>query len=229
VGNSSSRKGEAIIDVCSGEDVLEWFTTDEAAQQARRVAARWRLGGADALVENLLHEARVSVFKRQQSPTPLQVDNPAAYGTTVIKSVVRRIAQGRDDVAPGPLTDQGVEDVALVVDQHPTDDLRTVVERLGDADLWVTSAALSYVTLRAYPEIDLDGVPSPLAGATPDQALAWPALWFAGQRDHFPRDGDSSRERARKNTARSRMVNKVLGRLETARVVFFSEREVDDG
>ena len=106
---------------------------------------------------------------------------------------MRKLAQGRDALLTvdgeldGPHHDGWNDHDEL----HPLDDLRVVVERLADRHAWLTSATLSLVTLRAYPEIELDGVPSPQAGATPDQARGWPALWFAGERDHFPEDGDT--------------------------------------
>jgi hypothetical protein len=89
---------------------------------------------------------------------------------------------------------------------------------------------LSVVTLRAHPDtIDLPGVPAPLAGARPDQAVVWPALWFAGKREHFPHDGDDAKERNRKNQGRSRMIREVIDRYNSACQVFERERVTDHG
>ncbi len=219
-----------ITDVYTGDDVLEWLGTDDAAQQARRLVARRGLSAADVLADDVLQEAWIAVRLRMRRPAPLAVDNPGGYGTTVIRSVVRKLAQGRNDVASdaptaAATTDRDLDDGDL----HLLDDLRVVVERLADRHAWVTSATLSLVTLRAYPEIELDGVPAPEAGATPDQARGWPALWFAGRRDVFPDDGDTHRERARKNTARSRSIRKVTARLEKARERYLAELGIDDG
>ena len=41
-------------------------------------------------------DASVAVLARMRSPRQLVVDNPAAYGAAVVRSVVRRVAQGRD-------------------------------------------------------------------------------------------------------------------------------------
>jgi hypothetical protein len=231
----SLRTGGVISDVHTGDDVLEWLDTTDAAQQARRIAIRRGLSGFDALSANVVQDAKVAVWMRMQSSAPLDVDSPAAYGTTVIRSVVRKLAQGRDRLVPDHLADGGGAggahfDVgADPGEMHLLDDLRVVVERLTDRQPWVTSAMLSFVTLTAYPEVELDGVPRPAAGATPDQARGWPALWFAGKRDHFPQEEDSQRDRARKNQARSRMIRTVLERLERARALFLIELAVDDG
>ncbi len=151
----------------------------------------------------------------------------APHGRREPNSTAGREVLTRDEVVDGMVTD-----VVPLVDRWndgPIDDLRVAVERSADRPPWLTSAALSLVTLRAYPEIELDGVPMPEAGATPEQAQGWPALWFAGRRDIFPDKGDDRRERARKNTARSRAVRKVIDLLDAARVAFLAEQEVEGG
>lgn len=220
--------------VHTGDDVLEWLRTDDAARQARRLIARRGLSSSDVLADDVLNDAWIAVRLRMQSPKPLVVETPGAYGTAVLRSVVRLMAKGRRHLDVEELTDlagdAGVDLDHLSLDEHALlDDLRVVVERMGAQPLWLTSALLSLVTLRAHPELRVDGVPTPQAGATPDQARAWPALWFAGRRDIFPDRGDDHRERARKNTARARLIRTLHQQMDVAGVQLRDELGVDHG
>ena len=50
-----------ISDVYTGDDVLEWFGTDDAARQARRIVRRRGLSAADVLADDVLQEAWIAV------------------------------------------------------------------------------------------------------------------------------------------------------------------------
>jgi len=236
-----------ISDVYTGDDVLHWLGTPEATRYARTLVARPRFPAADAVADDVLQTARLNVWTRMRNG-PLVVDNPAAYGTTVLRQTANRIAQGRlatDDLPPDddlgddrnqvPGASSGDPTATEVVDgDRPSaldelDSLRVVVECTPVRHPWVTSAMLSLVILWAYPDVRLDGVPAPRAGARPDQALLWPALWFAGQRLHFPEDRDDTQTRNRKNQARSRMQRQVSSSYEAAVMRFRNERGSDRG
>ncbi|MFM7508348.1 MAG: hypothetical protein ACKO5A_02210 [Actinomycetota bacterium] len=236
-----------ISDVYTGDDVLHWLGTPEATRYARTQVARYRFPSSVAVADDVLQAARANVWTRMQSGS-LVVDNPAAYGTTVVRQAANRIARGQlptDDLPPDddlgddrnqvPGASSGDPTATEVVDGDPPsaldelDDLRVVVESTPVRHPWVTSAMLSLVILRAYPDIRLDGVPAPRAGARPDQALLWPALWFAGQRLHFPEDWDDTQTRNRKSQARSRMQREVSSSYETAVMRFRDERGSDRG
>jgi hypothetical protein len=222
----------------TGADVMAWLDTEEADVQARRLAARRGLGGYDAVAENVLADARAAVWSRMQSDTPLIVEKPGAYGTAVIRSVLRQLAQGRE--GPVEVVGSGGEVEIVAATAHPPaswpplpdapaadssgDDLRVLLEELDDGRPWVTSAALTYLTLLQHPEASFPDAPWPRAGATPEQARCWPGLWFAGERELFADRGDS-RDEARVRRTRARRIKVVLERLRRAMAAHRSERE----
>ena len=143
----------------TGDDVLAWLGTDDARRQASRLARRRGLRGYDAMTQNVIAEARIAVWHRMQSDRALRVERPAAYGTTVIRSVLRQMAEGRD----GPVrlvddpdaigrvpqpddTDRAWAGLVPIADTSG-DDVRVHLERLDDDRPWVTSAALTYLIL----------------------------------------------------------------------------------
>ncbi len=240
--HSSRGKGTIINETTTGAtftgaDVMDWFDTDDAERQARRLAARRGLGGYDAMSRNVLSDARVSVWNRLRSTEPLQVDNPAGYGTQVIRSVLRQLSEGRD--GPVDLVDdeRALERAAAPDDAasgwSPTspesftdisgDDVRVFLEQLSDDRAWVTSASLTSLTLLQEPGARPDGAPWPQAGSTPEQARCWPALWFAGERDLFDA-GVDAKDRARLRKVRSRRIQIVLDRVQRAYVTYRVER-----
>lgn len=222
---------DADPDTVGGERVLEWIASEEGRAFAARWGRRRGLGTDSAVLDDVLADAQVAVLRAMRS-RGLRVHNPAAYGTQVIKSVVRSTSQGRDrdrtvlaavglrgdvDAVPGagagadadhdPDADVGSDDVLL-------DDLRTVIEVMADPTRpWLTGAALAYLTLSDNDADLSDEVPQPRAGATPVQARGWAALWFTGVRDVFPGpQGDPAAQRRK----RGRHVDKVLEHLRVA-------------
>lgn len=225
---------------------MAWLDSDDAVAQVRRLARRRGLGGYDAMPQNVLAEARLSVWNRLQSSAPLHVTTPGGYGSMVIRSVLRRLAEGRDGPAPlGLGSDAGVDAVdpegdpaAQVVGDPPEprielsasagDELRLLLEQSDDGRPWVTSAALSYLILLVDPDARPEGVPWPQAGATQAHARCWPALWFAGVRDVFDEATDA-RDAARIRRTRARRIAVVLDRVERALANYRMELEPDHG
>lgn len=200
-----------------GEPVLDWLRTEEALRQARRLASNWRLGGHDGLAENIAADALMAVWERLQKDPPLVVENPAAYGTQVLKSVVRAAAQGQRAVASREPGIDPPDEPQVTVDpgrgllgiETRLDDFRLAIEGAPVPHPWVTSSMLSYFTLALDGEFTPEMAPRPQAGARPDQARCWPARWFAGQRQVFD-EGADARERNRIRRARARRIQTVL-------------------
>lgn len=211
----------------SGDDVLAWLGTDDARRQARRLARRRGLSGYDAMGDNVIAEAQLAVWNRMQSDRPMRVDRPAAYGTVVIRSVLRQLAAGRD----GPVEldrdpdvvgrvaqpeAEGLTRAAQVSSADTTgDDVRLHLERLADDRPWVTSAALTYLILLMEPTARPDDAPWPRSGSTGDQARCWPGLWYAGEHELFD-DGVDAADRARIRRTRARRIQVVLDRVQRA-------------
>ena len=211
----------------TGDDVLAWLGTDDARRQAHTLARRRGLTGYDAMTQNVLAEARIAVWHRMQTEPPLRVRRPGGYGTTVIRSVLRQMAEGRDGPvrlvddpdAIGRVPQPGGADRAWA-GLGPTadtsgDDVRMHLERLDDDRPWVTSAALTYLTLLMEPTARPDDAPWPRSGSNEEQSRCWPGLWYAGERELFD-DGNDAADRARIRRTRARRINVVLDRVQRA-------------
>lgn len=189
----------------SGALVLRWLTSAEARLVARRYLARSGFPTSDDLVDDVLGEAALGVVRRRNSGVAT-IENPAAYGTTVIKNVVYRLVRHQTD----PLDDVAVGAVEDPFDAHAANDVRVIIGSLG-LPSWLAAASLTYLTLLMYPAAVPDHAPVPVAGSRPDQARAWPSLWLAGLRDLFP---DLCPERIRRR--RARRIAEVLGGVDRA-------------
>lgn len=222
----------------TGDDVLDWFGTGEAHRQARTLARRRGLVGYDAMTENVIAEANVAVWQRMQSDRPLRVDRPAAYGTAVLRSVLRQMAEGRD--GPVVLVDdpdaigrvpqpQGTDvtwSAAAPIADTSGDEVRVHLERLDDDRPWVTSAALTYLTLLMQPTARPDDAPWPRSGANEEQARCWPGLWYAGERELFD-GGIDAADSARIRRTRARRIQVVLDRMQRAFALYALELRSD--
>lgn len=186
------------------QSLLDWFGSSEARDVARRTAHRYRLYGYDAEVDTVLAEAAFAVWRRLQSPTPLTVRRPAAYGTAVIRSVLVGVIRARSRSAAALPDHLDVPHTADQLNNHTLDLTRSQVARASGPD-WLRQAAVAYVDLAVGDLVLTDAVPQPRSGATPAQARAWAALWIAGQEQLFPRlDSTATRK------ARSRAVSRLL-------------------
>ncbi len=211
----------------TGDDVLAWLGTDDARRQASRLARRRGLRGYDAMTQNVIAEAQIAVWHRMQSDRALHVDRPAAYGTTVIRSVLRQMAEGRDGPVrpvddpdaigrvPQPDDTDRVWAGLVPIADTSGDDVRVHLERLDDDRPWVTSAALTYLILLMEPTARPEDAPWPVAGAKEDQARCWPGLWYAGERELFDGGVDPA-DRARIRRTRARRIQVVLDRVQRA-------------
>ncbi len=237
-------KGDIISDTTTdaaftGDDVLAWLDTDDAASQARRLARHRGFSGYDAMTQNVIAEARVAVWHRLQSDQPLHVERPGAYGTGVLRSVLRQIAEGRDGRVrlvddPDAFdrsthtagTDDASTDRSLFADTTG-DEVRVHLERLADERPWLTSAALTHLTLLLEPTARPDGAPWPASGSTEQQARCWPGLWYAGERELFDEGVDAS-DRARIRKTRSRRIAMVLDRVQKSLDLYATDRGAPD-
>lgn len=190
--------------------MLHWFRSSEARNAVRAMSLRYRLSGYDADEDTVLAEAAYAVWRRMQSPKPLAVRQPGAYGTAVIRSVLVRVIRDRSRTAaelPSWLSNQA---------EPPTDDhagdpnTRSRLARAAGPE-WLQLATIAFVDLTVGDLVVDNGTPQPRSGATPAQAMAWAALWNAGLSDLFP-DHDTTACRK----ARSRKVTALLEHLADA-------------
>ena len=227
IKDSSTTDATTTGSVFTGDDVLAWLGTDDARRQASRLARRRGLGGYDAMTQNVIADAQVAVWQRMRSDRPLHVERPAAYGTKVIRSVLRQMAEGRD--GPAELLDDP-DAIERVKEPSSTDDMWTAagsiadtsgddvrlhLEQLDDDRPWAASAALSYLTLLMEPTARPDDAPWPQSGSTDEQARCWPGLWYAGERELFDHGVDAA-DRARIRRTRARRIQVVLDRMQRA-------------
>lgn len=77
------------------DNVIDWLRTAPARSIARSTLRRWGLTPQPDHVDDVLAESLVAVWHRGQSVEPLVVDSAGAYGTAVIRSVVRQLSRGR--------------------------------------------------------------------------------------------------------------------------------------
>ncbi|MFV0316202.1 MAG: hypothetical protein ACK5O2_04475 [Microthrixaceae bacterium] len=214
-GRTSAPQSPGLVadqEPSPGTAVLDWLCTEAAAGAARRRLARSGFEPQPALVDDVLSDARVAVITRMRSAEPLAPDSPAAYGTAVINNLVKRLTRGEtvftDELdgepaaSEAPQEDRTGDEIRLLLEATPTEP-------------WVTSAALAYLCLLMDPDSVPESAPSPQAGARADQALAWPALWFAGDRDIFP-DLDPDGEGDPRKRTRARRIRRVLDHIESA-------------
>lgn len=205
-----------------GTRVLEWLASDEARQAARGYLRRAAFPPTAELVDDVVGDATLNGVKRQAS-NPLTVANPAAYGTTVIRNVVHGLTRHEIDYLADEGELEGEPMVGDPFDDPAADDVRVIIERVASSP-WLTAAALTYLTLLMHPTAVPDHAPAPKAGSRPDQARAWPALWFAGHRDLFP---DPCPERVRRR--RGRYITELLGLLADVFAEYRLELERIDG
>lgn len=205
----------------SAEEVLEWLRSPDAATLARKRLAIAGFAGSESLVDDVLADAAINVIQRGRSSTRFELDNPAAYGTRVVQNVVKHLVRG--DVTRLEDIEDPRGETPSTFDSGLADDLRILLEQSSAAP-WLDSAVLAYVCLVMFPESVPPDAPAPLAGARPDQALVWPALWFAGERELFPCEGADPHKRTR-----ARRIAKVQEHLAHLGARHRAELGADDG
>ena len=204
--------------------VLDWLASPAARKCAVSRLLSSGFNEAETLAPDVVADAYFSVMKRFNSAAEFAPDNPEAYATSVVQNTVHKLSRGEkdgfDDVDPKWTAEEWVPPSDV---DDSADEIRVLLEQ-SPAEPWLTSAALACVCFIGHPDTIPDDAPSPKAGAKPEQARVWPALWFAGQRDLFP-DG---RADPCKRT-RARRIEKVLNQLEDAYARFIADRGRADG
>jgi hypothetical protein len=192
--------------------VHRWCATAEAHAVARRLLDRRRL---TLSAEDLVFEAQERVLCAiDRNPDRFATFTPAAYCTTVMANLVKRLLSRRDlrddvplDVLEGQLS-ADPEPVMTPPDRGDLDRYCAAVEALGGNPVHV-SGALTVTYLLAFDDIDVDDAPWPRAGVRDDRRHGWPALWFATRNPAlFP---NSSRRGDPQARIRQRHLDKIEG------------------
>jgi len=229
-----SRPSAVETDFGEAQQTIEWLMGDEAHSYARGLLRRARLDRE--LAGDLVNGAVAAMIRWSRGPKARELDNPAAYGSTAVRSQFTRLLRGMPvveteldesvlslEVHLHPDHDDDAEMQTNLDDGDAADPLRVGIE-LQVAPAWVRSAALSFVTLAVHDTGDVADLPSPLSGARSDQALCWPALYLAGHDDLFAANSsDAIRKR------RSRYIRQVLDAVNAAFVAAAARGEVQGG
>ena len=199
--------------------VETWSRTADARHRAR-VICRCRRAG---LTEQEVIADALSRFwlkaKKGTGPAP---DDPINYMTTMMRNIVTNVHRAWQDIEPKEHIDNvhtpGRIGPGDVWEPSPVDTRSDVIRTIGlavavrgaietaDATSADRSAALTFLALSddgTSPRALDDDVPHPEAGARPDQARYWPAIWFAERDDRIFGGGQATRRR------RSRRINQV--------------------
>ena len=203
----------------SGQEALDWLldstggSSSVAESYAQKQLTQAGITAAQQTAQDVIQEVYTSLWISLSKPPPKELDTPAAYARTVLRNHITKIKRGQTDVLPDDL-----EQITAFRNHGKNYELlvRSELESRSDEDPWLTSAALTYLTLLMHPECleGLSDLPSPEAGAKRDQALCWTALWIAGQRELFPPRGARSDPALRQK--RSRSIAKVIKRVDEA-------------
>lgn len=216
------RKVDSPFDV----RCLEWLGTSEAERTAKRIIRR---SGLPLDPGDLVSEAAIRILvlvDREPgffSGDAYRSSVPGNYCARIMSNFVadlfkgasrersaRRLleadARNEDPSVTAPdLTDAQRQQLAEAA-ANVSDGIRVAIEYSGAGPVDV-SGALTVLALQRDPAADVGESPRPKAGATPDQARLWPALWFAGLRDKaFPVAGKST---AAQQKYRSRAAEKL--------------------
>lgn len=195
-----------------------WLQHDGVAYAATQIRIL-RLHCAPSDLVNAAWMRLHSRFARQ--PDLAAPGPPEAYCKTVINRLAIDVLRGRAARPEQPLK-VGTADGRATFEPHAPpivastpsalpDDLRVVIESVGDHPAWAVSAALTFVTLTMHPGLDTEPAPRPLAGADPEQARMWPALWFAGKRNGvFPATDEPDAAQRQRLSRLRRDVRRVL-------------------
>jgi hypothetical protein len=191
-----------------GQDLIMWAFTERCTKVVRSELKKAGLPSGPEMVEDVAHAVWQNIELHVARNPEQKYDNVRAYGRTVVRNTMRRVARGKLR-----FTDEDLTQFEGVTHRHTTsveDSTRVYLEQQG-GPAWQLGAALAYLTLVMYPDSLPEGLPAPQAGAAPATAIGWPALWLAGVRDCFPGDGkDTKRKR------RNRSVTSIRERVATA-------------
>jgi hypothetical protein len=209
VADGGGRKADSPFDV----RCLEWLGTSDAERTAKRFIRR---SGLPLDPGDLVSEAAMRILVRVDgdpgffSGDAYRSSVPGNYCARIMRNYMvdllrgvsrersaRRLleadARNEDPSVTAPeLTDAQRQRLAEAA-ADVSDGIRVAIEYSGAGPVDV-SGALTVLALQRDPAADVGESPRPKAGATPDQARLWPALWFAGLREMaFPVAGKSTK------------------------------------
>lgn len=216
------------------ERCMDWLQTDEAVKAAKRASSRLGLpldplDFVSEVTVKILAKAKADPgFFAQPKFVTAKVDGYCArtmhnYAADLLRGVKRdrdidRLLQveARNDADVHAVPDITESERAALEQfaMERVDALRVAAEYSGAKEV-VVSGALTVWAIRRDPTADIGVSPMPLAGATPDQARLWPAIWFAGVRDKaFPSSGASSTAQQKYRARLATRISEFLGVLE---------------
>ena len=199
--------------------VETWSRTADARRRAR-VICRCRRAGLTE--QDVIADALRMFWMQAKKCTGPAPDDPISYMTTMMRNIVTNVHRAWQDVEPMEQIDNvhtsGHIGPGDVWEPAPVDTRSDLIRTIGlavavrgaietaDASSADRSAALTFLALSddgTSPRALDDDVPHPEAGARPDQARYWPAIWFAERDDRIFGGGQATRRR------RSRRINQV--------------------
>jgi hypothetical protein len=212
--------------------MLGWLMSADARSAAR--AELHRLGLDAYEPDDLLHDVAIRLLRVETIP-----DNPVGYARRALGARAIDLLRGErvrlathathratdDDIDTDALAaraddDPGPEDTVIgaAVEAAIRRGLQLALAgaAAAAAKVWAVAAALTTVTLRIHPDVELPHeAPRPDADGDDDRADRWAALWLAGEVDVFA-DPDAGRpDDAALRQARSRKLREVQRLLES--------------
>lgn len=162
------------------EEAKAWLQTPRARQYALQ---RLRLKDLGANPEEICDDALFKIWEFMDRHPDREIENIRGYCAKIIDNVIIGILRARRvfEGAPSSGEDEDFENSSE--DKLDVGRMRACVEACGYLPA-PTSAVLTYLTLRAFTEreIDVNGLPKPKRGARKDDhARWWPSLHLAHQ------------------------------------------------
>lgn len=168
------------------------------------------------LVDDVVQDALVRALRAEQRGD--DVRNIEAFTTVLVQRSVRDLLRGirrrpEGHVVEPPPTGDGIEPFAPVLaDDRPEAEvvaaaqasaLRRQLGRMLDGAARPAAGALAVLAVAVDGAEPADDCPAPVAGAGPDEALAWAGLFYAGRVECFPTAGgvDDAATRQRRSRA----------------------------
>lgn len=186
----------------NGQDLILWSLSERCTKVVQRELKRSGLPWGPEMVEDVEAEVWRNIERHVGRNPEATYDNVRAYGRIVVRNTMRSVARGKLQFADVDLSTFEVPEPQSSTSLE--DSTRFHIEQRGGPP-WLLGAALAYLTLVMHPDSRPIGLPWPQAGAVPEVATGWPALWLAGERDCFPGGGtDTKRGRRNRSVAKIR-------------------------
>lgn len=194
---------------------FEWLASADALNSARRLLARAGFSSVDP--KDAIADTRHSIWMELTVDPLKEIRSINGYCFQTLRHCVNDLGRGRDqrnkvftraEWKPNEVEQRRAQRDPSTRQSDEIDVFdRTLIHlELSGADPRSVSAALSYVTLTQFDDIDCEDLPSPQAGAKSAQARWWPCLWLAHHDPSmFPTMfGGSAAQRKRLQHARDR-------------------------